>query len=283
MTQEQIDDVVGAFTLAAHRVREAGLDGVEIHGANGYLFTQFLSLGDQRPQGRLRRVARKPGTAFARRGARDPSRGRDRLPPPGQDLGDRVRQRLLPLGREGQHDRGLGAGLPLARGGRCGRDPRLRGQRLPRIHETPPGRSRRARWSGRTTRCSRTAAHTLRNYLMFRIWPLNRIAEWRWSVPAERVEGANLPDAHAIKEAVAIPVLCTGGFQTASVIEAALERGDCDAVTAARPALCEPRPRAALRGGPRAAAAAVHVLQQVPLQRARAPGRLIRREPLRLA
>ena len=51
--------------------------------------------------------------------------------------------------------------------------------------------------------------HTLRNYLMFRIWPLNRIAEWRWSVPAERVEGANLPDAHAIKEAVAIPVLCT--------------------------------------------------------------------------
>ena len=25
--------------------------------------------------------------------------------------------------------------------------------------------------------------HTFRNYLMFRIWPLNRIAEWRWSDP----------------------------------------------------------------------------------------------------
>src|SRR5262245_16005470 len=45
MTKEQIDGVVGAFARAAHRVREAGLDGVEIHGANGYLFTQFLSSG----------------------------------------------------------------------------------------------------------------------------------------------------------------------------------------------------------------------------------------------
>ena len=32
-----------------------------------------------------------------------------------------------------------------------------------------------------------------------------------------------------------MPVICTGGFQTASVIAAAIERGDCDAVSAARP------------------------------------------------
>jgi len=30
-------------------------------------------------------------------------------------------------------------------------------------------------------------------------------------------------------------VICTGGFQTASVIASAIERGDCDAVSAARP------------------------------------------------
>jgi 2,4-dienoyl-CoA reductase (NADPH2) len=30
-------------------------------------------------------------------------------------------------------------------------------------------------------------------------------------------------------------VICTGGFQTASVIAAALARGDCDAVSMARP------------------------------------------------
>ena len=32
-----------------------------------------------------------------------------------------------------------------------------------------------------------------------------------------------------------VPVICTGGFQTASVIAGAIERGDCDAVSAARP------------------------------------------------
>ena len=32
-----------------------------------------------------------------------------------------------------------------------------------------------------------------------------------------------------------VPVICTGGFQTASVIVKALEAGDCDAVSAARP------------------------------------------------
>src|ERR1700752_3778571 len=43
MTVEQIQDVVKAFAQGARRAREAGADGVELHGANGYLITQFLS------------------------------------------------------------------------------------------------------------------------------------------------------------------------------------------------------------------------------------------------
>src|SRR5260221_6793506 len=43
MTLEEIADTVEAFADAAWRAREAGLDGVELHSANGYLFTQFLS------------------------------------------------------------------------------------------------------------------------------------------------------------------------------------------------------------------------------------------------
>jgi 2,4-dienoyl-CoA reductase (NADPH2) len=53
--------------------------------------------------------------------------------------------------------------------------------------------------------------------------------------PLASVEGALLPDAAAINEAVSIPVFCTGGFQTASVIAQALRAGACDAVTIARP------------------------------------------------
>ena len=42
-TAEEIGDIVGWFAQASRRVREAGLDGIELAGANGMLFTQFLS------------------------------------------------------------------------------------------------------------------------------------------------------------------------------------------------------------------------------------------------
>ena len=43
MTTADIKEAVNAFAEGARRAREAGLDGVELHGANGYLITQFLS------------------------------------------------------------------------------------------------------------------------------------------------------------------------------------------------------------------------------------------------
>jgi len=43
LTPEQIDRVTADFTDAAGRAKEAGFDGVEIHGAHFYLISQFLS------------------------------------------------------------------------------------------------------------------------------------------------------------------------------------------------------------------------------------------------
>jgi 2,4-dienoyl-CoA reductase-like NADH-dependent reductase (Old Yellow Enzyme family) len=43
MTREQIDQVVQSYAAAAKRVREAGFDGVEIHGGMAYLIVQFFS------------------------------------------------------------------------------------------------------------------------------------------------------------------------------------------------------------------------------------------------
>jgi 2,4-dienoyl-CoA reductase-like NADH-dependent reductase (Old Yellow Enzyme family) len=43
MTQAEIEDTIADFAVAARRAVEAGADGVEIHGANGYLLHQFLA------------------------------------------------------------------------------------------------------------------------------------------------------------------------------------------------------------------------------------------------
>ncbi|RLG83775.1 MAG: NADH:flavin oxidoreductase [Thermoprotei archaeon] len=43
ITREEIDEVVEEFVEAARRAIEAGFDGVEIHGAHGYLLSEFLS------------------------------------------------------------------------------------------------------------------------------------------------------------------------------------------------------------------------------------------------
>jgi 2,4-dienoyl-CoA reductase-like NADH-dependent reductase (Old Yellow Enzyme family) len=64
MTREEIKETVGHFAAGALRAKRAGLVGVELHGANGYLITQFLSSAindgkdeyDGAPQNRYRFV-----------------------------------------------------------------------------------------------------------------------------------------------------------------------------------------------------------------------------------
>lgn len=46
----EIDEVVAQFRHASTIAREAGFDGVEIHGANGYLIDQFLRTGTNHRQ-----------------------------------------------------------------------------------------------------------------------------------------------------------------------------------------------------------------------------------------
>lgn len=42
-TKEDIKDIMNGFVEAALRAKSAGFDGVELHGANGYLLDQFLT------------------------------------------------------------------------------------------------------------------------------------------------------------------------------------------------------------------------------------------------
>jgi N-ethylmaleimide reductase len=45
MTEADIAHAVGEYASSARLAREAGFDGVELHGANGYLIEQFLNSG----------------------------------------------------------------------------------------------------------------------------------------------------------------------------------------------------------------------------------------------
>ncbi|WP_351235377.1 NADH:flavin oxidoreductase [Streptomyces sp. NPDC002133] len=48
MTRRDLDDVIGAFADAAAAAERIGFDGVELHGAHGYLLDQFLWAGTNR-------------------------------------------------------------------------------------------------------------------------------------------------------------------------------------------------------------------------------------------
>jgi len=43
MTEAEIDEIVTAFAVSAENLLKSGYDGIELHGAHGYLIAQFLS------------------------------------------------------------------------------------------------------------------------------------------------------------------------------------------------------------------------------------------------
>jgi len=43
MSADQIQEVIQAFGIAANRAAEAGVDGIQLHAAHGYLINQFIS------------------------------------------------------------------------------------------------------------------------------------------------------------------------------------------------------------------------------------------------
>jgi 2,4-dienoyl-CoA reductase-like NADH-dependent reductase (Old Yellow Enzyme family) len=238
MTVAQIKETVQAFAEGARRAREAGLDGVELHGANGYLITQFLSSAindrDDEYGGALENRARfvreivqairaKVGRDFhlqMKISATEFNNVLLRKEKPGNTIEDSIQvcQWLRDDGVDAIHV-SCGSAFP---------HPKNPAGDLP-VEEL------RKTYDGLIS----SGVHAFRNYAFFHNDVTAAIFKNRWEDargPREEIEGLNLPDARAIRQAVGtIPVICTGGFQTAAIIDAAIERGDCDGVSIARP------------------------------------------------
>jgi 2,4-dienoyl-CoA reductase (NADPH2) len=235
MTQDDINETVAAFAEGARRAREAGLDGVELHSANGYLINQFLSsaINDRQDAygGPLENRARfileivhairaRVGSDFhlqAKLSATENCNAMNPGEPHGNTIDDSVQvaKWLEQAGVDAihvssggffPHPRNPAGDLPI--------------DEFVKTYDTMIS----------------SGTHTFRNYNLVRVDVTAKVFRDEWiKNRGDVIEGLNLPDAAAIKKAVSIPVICTGGFQTASVIRKAIEDGNCDAVSIARP------------------------------------------------
>ncbi|HEY1910701.1 MAG TPA: NADH:flavin oxidoreductase [Vicinamibacterales bacterium] len=240
MTTADIKEVVAAFAEGARRARDAGLDGVELHGANGYLITQFLSsaINDRTDEygGPLENRARfvidivkairaRVGSDFHLQMKISAVEHNNallavRLEGPGNTLDESVQvcKWLVDAGVDAIHV-STGSSFPHPRNP-AGSD--LDISILSHTYE----------------QLASSGANTFRNLLLFHNHLTGDLFRKQWldaGVPADQIEGLTLPDARVIKQAVNVPVICTGGFQTASVIRKAITDGDCDGVSMARP------------------------------------------------
>jgi 2,4-dienoyl-CoA reductase-like NADH-dependent reductase (Old Yellow Enzyme family) len=235
MTISQIRETIDAFAEGAYRARKAGLDGVELHGANGYLITQFLSSGinDRKDEygGSLENRARF--------------------------LLDIIRAIRLRVG----HDYHLqvkisaidynnvmpweGKGNTLEDSIQISKWCEHAGADAMHISTgslfphplNPPGGFDFETIAGTYENMISSGLSTFRNYMLFRyriLRPLFYLIWFRmkWGKP---IEGVGIEEAKAIKKHVGIPVISTGGYQTASFIRDHIAKGHIDAVSMARP------------------------------------------------
>jgi 2,4-dienoyl-CoA reductase-like NADH-dependent reductase (Old Yellow Enzyme family) len=251
MTIPEIRDLVRAYAEAARRAREAGADGIEIVACNGYLLHQFLSgvindrtdeyNGDLRTRARiilevLAAVRAEVGRDFfvsMKLSGRDAHNAY--LSPFVRRVGNTIDD-TLQLSRW-LADAGLDA-IHLSQGDSFPH-PLVPAGLLP----ADDSRYSLAGLFYEGTRVPIT--FFLMQFAVFR-----RMFEWNWGrrmdfkrngrlIP-EKIEGMNQDDAAKLKAASGLPIICVGGWQTASRMRAALTAGHCDVISIARGLLANP-------------------------------------------
>lgn len=209
MTVGEILEAIDCFGQAARRAKEAGYDGIHFAGANGYLFSQFMS-----PYAN-RRTDEWGGDAV----------GRSRF------LFEVVRSIRKAVGpdfpftaRIGMADNVKG-GFPLEEG--LERMERL--DALGLLDGVEPALNIISDYE-----------ENIRPYVA--VGPLRALQDWL----IHRVLSRPNPEAyfrgiaHELKKRIRMPVILMGGLRTTDTIEEVLQSGDADFVAMARPFIREP-------------------------------------------
>jgi 2,4-dienoyl-CoA reductase-like NADH-dependent reductase (Old Yellow Enzyme family) len=235
-TKSEIQQLIRYFADGARRAREAGADGIELHASHGYLFTQFLSSGindrDDEYGGSLRNRARfllevmrairkEVGNDFhlqVKVSAVDNNNAIYPWEKKGNTLAESIEvcKWIEEEGADGLHV-SIGSIFPhpqLPSGG------------------FPPDELNW--WYGGMVS---SGVRGFFNYTLFH-YKLTRplfLYLWNRTKKERPVEGVCRDESKAIKAAVSIPVINTGGYQDAGLIRRVISEGYCDGVTIARP------------------------------------------------
>jgi 2,4-dienoyl-CoA reductase-like NADH-dependent reductase (Old Yellow Enzyme family) len=231
LRRDEIPGLVDTFAAAAERAQDVGFDGVQIHAAHGYLLGQFLTPHTNRRDDEYgggidnrMRIVREVFQAIRHRVGEDypillKINGTDMLPPfrRGATTADMIRVAKV------LQEEGLDA-VEVSRG----------------IYESWPANilgHYRGYIRANVTEGAGVELPSYRRMAMLALGPLMERAAERL---APGGEGFNLPQAEQFTAQLDIPVISVGGFHTRSGMEAALNSGRCDAVSAARAFIANP-------------------------------------------
>ena len=207
-TEEEIREVIDCFHNAARRAKEAGFDGIHIHGAHGYLISQFLSPYTNRREdrwgGALENRQRFPLEVYqAVRGAVGD----------GYPVTIKLGIRDFPTG-----------GFTLDEG--VATAERLEAVGIDAI-EVSSGVNDKG-WAGAWPYAGLSRKRALEDMVLHRVFAK--------PVP----EGHFLEETRRVRERVRCPVLAVGGLRTVETMESVIRQGTADFVSLSRPFVREP-------------------------------------------
>ncbi len=217
MNDAEIRQTINDFGVAAARVKQAGFDAVEIHGAHGYLLSSFLSpLTNHRKdmwggdfEGRFRFIAEVYNAVRAAVGPEFPvlyKMNATDLVPMGTTPRDsfRAAKRLAELGLDA---------IEISGG----------------IYETSLGMCRGDSFADIISRDRGVLAKSYFKFVM-------RAEKLSWPFH----EAYFLPYAQKLKPLLDIPLILVGGIRSPEMAERIIESGSVDLVSLARPLVREP-------------------------------------------